>query len=63
MRIPFSHCWLVCLLAVAAWGCGRRGDLAVAEQDPASGPAKERPANRLARESSPYLLLHAHNPV
>src|SRR5689334_21568243 len=25
-------------------------------------PAK-RPANRLAKESSPYLLLHAHNPV
>ncbi|MCA9038052.1 MAG: DUF255 domain-containing protein, partial [Planctomycetaceae bacterium] len=22
-----------------------------------------RPANRLSRESSPYLLLHAHNPV
>ena len=21
------------------------------------------PANRLASESSPYLLLHAHNPV
>lgn len=24
---------------------------------------KTRPANRLARETSPYLLLHAHNPV
>src|SRR5262249_34973083 len=24
---------------------------------------KERPANRLAKESSPYLLQHAHNPV
>src|SRR5690606_32513959 len=23
----------------------------------------ERPKNRLARESSPYLLLHVHNPV
>jgi uncharacterized protein YyaL (SSP411 family) len=23
----------------------------------------QRPSNRLARESSPYLLLHAHNPV
>ncbi len=23
----------------------------------------DRPANRLARETSPYLLLHAHNPV
>ncbi len=25
--------------------------------------APERPANRLARETSPYLLQHAHNPV
>src|ERR1700674_874432 len=24
---------------------------------------KDRPANRLAKETSPYLLLHAHNPV
>ncbi len=26
-------------------------------------PKEDRPANRLARETSPYLLLHAHNPV
>ncbi len=25
--------------------------------------AKQHPANRLAKETSPYLLLHAHNPV
>jgi uncharacterized protein YyaL (SSP411 family) len=25
--------------------------------------SEQRPANRLARETSPYLLLHAHNPV
>ena len=30
---------------------------AAGEEDPA------RPANRLARESSPYLLMHAHNPI
>jgi uncharacterized protein YyaL (SSP411 family) len=29
----------------------------------ASQDAKARPANRLAKESSPYLLQHAHNPV
>ena len=29
-------------------------------QEPA---AEQHPANRLARETSPYLLLHAHNPV
>ena len=27
------------------------------------GKQKDRPANRLAKETSPYLLLHAHNPV
>ena len=31
------------------------------ESESAPGPA--RPANRLAREVSPYLLQHAHNPV
>ena len=29
----------------------------------AAEPAKKGPANRLAKESSPYLLQHAHNPV
>src|SRR4051812_6462032 len=28
-----------------------------------AGPEPKAPANRLARETSPYLLLHAHNPV
>ncbi len=28
-----------------------------------TSPSSERPANRLAREKSPYLLQHAHNPV
>ena len=31
-------------------------------QSPAAKPAGQRP-NRLSKESSPYLLLHAHNPV
>ena len=30
---------------------------------PRTAGEKPRPANRLARETSPYLLLHAHNPV
>jgi uncharacterized protein YyaL (SSP411 family) len=30
---------------------------------PGQGQDPARPANRLARETSPYLLLHAHNPV
>ena len=29
----------------------------------AAPPTADRPANRLARETSPYLLMHAHNPV
>jgi uncharacterized protein YyaL (SSP411 family) len=29
----------------------------------AAEPAKDKPANRLSHESSPYLLQHAHNPV
>lgn len=33
----------------------------VADSKPAAEPAH--PANRLAQESSPYLLMHAHNPV
>src|SRR4051812_45125064 len=28
-----------------------------------SAPTTDRPANRLIRETSPYLLQHAHNPV
>ncbi len=38
--------------------------LTLAMLAPAAEPTKEtRPANRLAKESSPYLLQHAHNPV
>ena len=47
---------------------GLSGWLAVVICASASGQAqpgkeKDRPANRLAKETSPYLLLHAHNPV
>lgn len=34
-----------------------------AEGSAGHGAHKKYPANRLAKESSPYLLLHAHNPV
>jgi hypothetical protein len=30
---------------------------------PGAEPAKGKPTNKLAKESSPYLLQHAHNPV
>jgi uncharacterized protein YyaL (SSP411 family) len=50
--------WVCVLgLAGAALGC------AAAAEPTAAKASKDRPANRLARESSPYLLQHAHNPV
>ncbi len=33
------------------------------DETPPAAEKKKFPANRLAKESSPYLLLHAHNPV
>ncbi len=37
-----------------------RNDPTSTDPEPAG---KDRPTNRLAKETSPYLLLHAHNPV
>src|SRR5689334_22333692 len=36
---------------------------APASPEPAPAPEPAKHANRLAKETSPYLLLHAHNPV
>ena len=36
---------------------------ALAVPAPAAAPESDRPANRLGKEKSPYLLQHAHNPV
>jgi uncharacterized protein YyaL (SSP411 family) len=56
MRIRIKTRLWIGLLVVAAWpGALRAGD------DKPGG--KDEPSNRLARETSPYLLLHAHNPV
>ena len=46
------------LMAFAGWLSGGFGQAGA--QEPKEPPC---PANRLARETSPYLLLHAHNPV
>lgn len=46
---------LVCLVLLCI--CGSQNTASVAEE------VSEHAENRLARESSPYLLLHAHNPV
>jgi uncharacterized protein YyaL (SSP411 family) len=65
---------LIALIAVClSLGCNTKETDAVAQavpqadaarkQTPAKATHKKHPANHLARESSPYLLLHAHNPV
>ena len=46
------------LAILALWSAA----LAAQESMPSSAPAPH-PANRLAKEKSPYLLQHAHNPV
>lgn len=54
----------VVAVAVSTLGCIGQNSTAVAEpeDDPAAN-AEIPPGNRLARETSPYLLLHAQNPV
>ncbi len=46
--------------AVLAISLALAGDSRARADEPSAKPA---PANRLAKETSPYLLLHAHNPV
>lgn len=57
-----SH-YAFCLIAFSI--CSSAGSLTVAQEAPSKPPAGENPKheNRLAKETSPYLLLHAHNPV
>jgi len=64
IRTVLVHCrwrswelWTLCLIFL--WGC------AASERDlnAQSPEAARRPTNRLARETSPYLRQHAHNPV
>ncbi|HUG68013.1 MAG TPA: thioredoxin domain-containing protein [Pirellulaceae bacterium] len=53
------------LLALAA-GCAQNSAVESAEPPSATEtpvPNKAKSTNRLAKETSPYLLLHAHNPV
>src|SRR5262245_24347762 len=49
---------------LVVFGClGALGLIAATGQEPKPKDAKPVHTNRLARETSPYLLLHAHNPV
>ncbi len=55
---------LALLLAVAGPSLALEAEQERSSAPPiAPSPSKPRHVNRLARETSPYLLLHAHNPV
>jgi len=57
---------VVCAVsAVLLLSAGLAGADETAEGGAVAGQAEQgkHPANRLARESSPYLLMHAHNPI
>src|SRR5947209_8866886 len=56
-RQPAMISALAMVLVWTALGC------AAETEPPAARANKDRPTNRLARESSPYLLQHAHNPM
>jgi uncharacterized protein YyaL (SSP411 family) len=56
MRLPFTG------LAALALGLSLSADPAL-PGGPKPAPGKPKFTNRLAKEMSPYLLLHAHNPV
>jgi uncharacterized protein YyaL (SSP411 family) len=77
MRVAASQVFAVAMFAAGMAGCSFDDNVAHADDVPTSGTAQAPPAtasgdatepaahkpNRLVRESSPYLLLHAHNPV
>ncbi|WP_406699732.1 DUF255 domain-containing protein [Singulisphaera sp. Ch08] len=54
---PLSHHARLFLLIGTVFAALASGAEALADPEPKA------PANRLAKETSPYLLLHAHNPV
>jgi uncharacterized protein YyaL (SSP411 family) len=55
------HRWTLPVIGVGLFVLLSRLNAGLGGEDP---PAeKKRPSNRLTKETSPYLLLHAHNPV
>jgi uncharacterized protein YyaL (SSP411 family) len=56
-RSNYTLAGFVCALAIAA------GSLMSLGANPPGSDAKDKPTNRLVHESSPYLLMHAYNPV
>ena len=56
--------FVVCVVLPACGGEEQPAKKTASEKPSAAAePKKETPKNRLAKETSPYLLLHAHNPV
>ncbi|MEO2012958.1 MAG: DUF255 domain-containing protein [Fuerstiella sp.] len=61
--LRWSAVWVCCTVATTTLQADE-GSKQAAGARKASVPAEHvGPANRLSKESSPYLLLHAHNPV
>ncbi|MCP4787577.1 MAG: thioredoxin domain-containing protein [Fuerstiella sp.] len=61
--LRWSAVWLYCTVVSTTLQADERPEQA-AVAGKATVPAEHAgPANRLSKESSPYLLLHAHNPV
>ena len=57
--ISFTRVSVMLVMALVLFEAGFARGISAQET-----PGKSKlPANRLAKESSPYLLLHAHNPV
>ncbi len=55
---------ILSLFTAALWlSCMENSSTIQAAEPNTQAPAAHQPTNRLAKESSPYLLLHAHNPV
>jgi uncharacterized protein len=55
--------WLCCMAAAAALQADEAPKQPAVTKTAAVPAEHAGPANRLSKESSPYLLLHAHNPV
>ena len=61
--IPSSLLAAAALVVVVVAMAGDAPVAAAPPQEPEEAAPMTRPTNRLAQESSPYLLQHAHNPV
>src|SRR5688500_9068609 len=62
--VPGSRIGVSFLLLLATGGCGDQNVKRILPMGTnMAAPAQTKHTNRLAKEKSPYLLQHAHNPV